>query len=57
MNLSLQSLQALAGKGYLVPKFDVPAMRAHTEKAPRWIHFGAGNIFRAFPAVLHANAA
>ena len=28
-------------------------MRAETKrKTPRWIHFGAGNIFRAFPAVL-----
>jgi len=52
MKLSLQSLQALADKGYIIPAFDVAAMRAATRKAPRWIHFGAGNIFRAFPAVL-----
>ena len=52
MNLSLQALGALARKGYLVPKFDVPAMRLKTAAAPRWLHFGAGNIFRAFPAVL-----
>ena len=52
MKLSLQSLQALAAKGYLVPAFDVEAVRAETRRAPRWIHFGAGNIFRAFPAVL-----
>ncbi|HPF87471.1 MAG TPA: mannitol dehydrogenase family protein [Candidatus Limiplasma sp.] len=52
MNLSLQSLQALAQKGYITPAFDLPAMREQTRKAPRWIHFGAGNIFRAFPAVL-----
>ena len=52
MKLSLQSLQSLAAKGYLAPAFDIPAMREATRKAPRWIHFGAGNIFRAFPAVL-----
>ncbi len=52
MKLSLQSVQALAAKGYLIPGFDIPAMRENTKKAPRWIHFGAGNIFRAFPAVL-----
>jgi fructuronate reductase len=27
-------------------------MVAATEKAPAWVHFGAGNIFRAFPAAL-----
>ena len=52
MKLSLQNLQALADKGYIIPAFDVQAMREATRKAPRWIHFGAGNIFRAFPAVL-----
>ena len=52
MELSLQSLPSLAGKGYIVPSFDIPAMRERTQKTPRWIHFGAGNIFRAFPAVL-----
>jgi fructuronate reductase len=52
MELSLQGLQALAQKGYIVPEFDIPAMRAKTKQKPVWIHFGAGNIFRAFPAVL-----
>ena len=35
-------------KGYTLPKFDRVKMMAETEKAPRWVHFGAGNIFRAF---------
>jgi len=52
MKLSLQSLPALEKKGYLVPMFDLSAMRAQTKAAPTWLHFGAGNIFRAFPAVL-----
>ncbi len=52
MKLSLETIQSLAQKGYIVPAFDVGAMRAATRQAPRWIHFGAGNIFRAFPAVL-----
>lgn len=52
MKLTLQTVRALAQKGYIVPAFDVRAMREATRKAPRWIHFGAGNIFRAFPAVL-----
>ncbi|MFH1511901.1 MAG: mannitol dehydrogenase family protein [Bacillota bacterium] len=52
MKLSLQSIPALAGKGYAVPSFDVRAMRERTKLSPRFLHFGAGNIFRAYPAVL-----
>ena len=39
-------------KGYQLPKFDLRAVREKTGKAPTWIHFGAGNIFRAFPAAV-----
>ena len=35
-------------KGYILPKFDRAKMIENTLKAPRWVHFGAGNIFRAF---------
>ncbi len=35
-----------------LPKFDREAMKAETRTCPQWIHFGAGNIFRAFPAAL-----
>ena len=37
-------------KGYELPVYDRAAMIANTKKNPVWIHFGAGNIFRAFPA-------
>ena len=37
-------------KGYILPKFDREAVKEKTKAAPRWIHFGAGNIFRAFQA-------
>ena len=37
-------------KGYALPKFDRTAVTENTKKNPRWIHFGAGNIFRAFQA-------
>ena len=35
-------------KGYTLPQFDRPKMIGITRKAPVWVHFGAGNIFRAF---------
>ena len=41
-----------AEKGYELPKFDVEAVKAKTHAEPTWVHFGAGNIFRAFPAAI-----
>ncbi len=38
--------------GIRLPAFDWRAMRAETERAPVWVHFGAGNIFRGFIARL-----
>ena len=35
-------------KGYVLPSFDRAAMILETRNAPAWVHFGAGNIFRAF---------
>ena len=39
-------------KGYELPKFDIAAVRRKTHDAPTWVHFGGGNIFRAFPAAI-----
>ena len=39
-------------KGYQLPKFDIQALREKTAKEPTWVHFGGGNIFRAFPAAI-----
>ena len=39
-------------KGYQLPKFDIKALREKTAKEPTWVHFGGGNIFRAFPAAV-----
>ena len=36
--------------GYSLPEFDRDAVRKNTLAHPEWIHFGAGNIFRAFQA-------
>lgn len=39
-------------KGYLLPKFDIAAVAKKTHDEPTWVHFGGGNIFRAFPAAI-----
>lgn len=53
MKLSLKSIQDMqAWKGYHMPRYDIAAVAERTRKTPRWLHFGAGNIFRAFPCVV-----
>ncbi|MBQ1662675.1 MAG: mannitol dehydrogenase family protein [Treponema sp.] len=37
-------------KGYSLPEFDREKVEKATKANPFWIHFGAGNIFRAFQA-------
>lgn len=39
-------------KGFVLPSFDRDAVRKNTMENPEWIHFGAGNIFRAFPCMM-----
>ena len=36
--------------GVKTPSFDLEQMEENTRQAPVWLHFGAGNIFRAFIA-------
>ena len=55
MKVSLETIQNTdfwAKAGVRLPQYDVAAMRRATKAAPIWVHFGAGNIFRAFIAVL-----
>ena len=40
--------KVLEEKGYEVPGYDRDALKARTKEAPAWVHFGAGNIFRAY---------
>ena len=46
----INNRQEWLDKGYLLPEFDMDAVQKATCEAPEWIHFGAGNIFRAFIA-------
>ncbi|MCM1056678.1 MAG: mannitol dehydrogenase family protein [Firmicutes bacterium] len=52
MELTRKSIQeqrdAFLRAGYRLPEFDHDKVKTATDAAPTWIHFGAGNIFRAF---------
>ena len=53
MKLNLQGIknkEIWKEKGYQLPEYDIEAMRTATRENPYWIHFGAGNLFRAFHA-------
>ena len=36
--------------GVTLPTYDIEAMRQATKRSPTWVHFGAGNLFRAVHA-------
>lgn len=48
--LGLKDRAAWEAAGYALPQYDREAMIAETKAAPTWLHFGAGNIFKAFQA-------
>ncbi len=59
MELTLKSLHddrdAFLAAGYYLPEFDYDTVHKNTVEHPHWIHFGAGNIFRAFQANVAQN--
>ncbi len=59
MKLTLEGLinerQAYLDAGYSLPTFDYEQVKKNTFERPTWIHFGAGNIFRAFQANVAQN--
>ena len=44
--------EALQAAGVELPHYDVASVKAEGTKNPKWIHFGGGNLFRAFHAEL-----
>ena len=48
LNGILKDRAAFEAAGYKLPSFDYDKVSAKTKAEPSWIHFGAGNIFRAF---------
>ena len=61
MKLNLENIQnektrkQWTAKGYRLPQYDIAEMRKNTEKAPKWLNFGGGNIFRIFLAARMQN--
>ncbi|AOY77967.1 mannitol dehydrogenase family protein [Clostridium formicaceticum] len=58
MKLNLDALKDIAAweaAGFKLPKFNLEEVKANTKANPNWIHFGAGNIFRALTANAQQN--
>lgn len=47
---SIKNTELWEKQGFDLPKYNISEIRKNTIRNPRWIHFGAGNLFRAFPA-------
>ena len=56
LHLNRQSLKENRAEwekaGITLYSYDDEAVQAATQQAPQWVHFGGGNIFRAFIAAL-----
>jgi len=52
-NTSLHDKKAWEKTGFVLPGFDRNDLIERTQKTPKWIHFGAGNVFRAFIAEIN----
>ena len=53
MKLNTQGLREVKlweKAGYALPQFDREKVTEATKENPFWVHFGAGNLFRAFQA-------
>lgn len=44
----IKEVSAWQAAGIKLPAYDVEKIAEETKKAPTWVHFGAGNIFRIF---------
>ncbi len=46
----IEDRQGFIEAGYRLPEFDYETVKKKTMEQPAWLHFGTGNIFRAFQA-------
>lgn len=47
---ALNDIDVWEKAGFKLPRFNLEQVKENTKANPNWIHFGAGNIFRAFIA-------
>ena len=47
-NAGLKDRASWEAAGYKLPQYDREAVTKATKENPFWLHFGSGNIFRAF---------
>ncbi|PNV59419.1 mannitol dehydrogenase family protein [Clostridium sp. chh4-2] len=52
---SLKNASVWEEAGFDLPKFDMDEVAKKTYENPKWVHMGAGNIFRAFTANVQQN--
>ena len=45
---NLENIKNTLGEKVHVPAYDIKKIKENTLKNPKWLHFGAGNIFRIF---------
>ena len=45
---AIRNADSWKAAGITVPGYDVAKIAENTKKAPVWVHFGVGNIFRIF---------
>ena len=51
----LKDRAAWEAAGYALPQFDREQVTANTKENPFWVHFGGGNLFRAFQSNVMQN--
>ncbi|MDC7125472.1 MAG: mannitol dehydrogenase family protein [Spirochaetales bacterium] len=49
---SLKDVDFWKSNGYGLPQYSINDVASKTKDSPKWLHVGAGNIFRAFTAVI-----
>lgn len=56
MKLNLNEMKNIKNISEVVtPAYDIETVKENTMKAPKWLHFGAGNIFRAYVGKMQQN--
>ncbi|NLZ67229.1 MAG: mannitol dehydrogenase family protein [Clostridiaceae bacterium] len=50
---ALDDRESWESQGIKLPSYSISEVRERTIKSPRWLHFGAGNLFKVYLARIH----